>query len=115
MWTELSGSRVVFHLYHYGVEEMADLVDTFILGRGGAVRGAAQRPWERRGMGARQGTPTRAAATGAPVGGARRPPRGRTAYGCDSPVAQRRAEQDDDFRPRAHYEPIPRHPRRRGW
>jgi len=66
MENELSGGPRVLQLYHYGVEQMADLVDTFILGRGGAVRGAAQRPWERRVMGARQATPTRAVATGVP-------------------------------------------------
>lgn len=68
MENELSGGPRVIQLYHYDVQQMADLVDTFILGRGGAAGGAARRPWERRVTAARQSTavrtPTRVAAAG---------------------------------------------------
>jgi len=70
MENELSGGPRVIQLYHYDVQEMADLVDTFILGRGGAGGAAARRPWERRVTAARQPTavrtPTRVAAAGMP-------------------------------------------------
>jgi general secretion pathway protein D len=59
MENELSGGPRVFPLYHYDVEEMADLVDTFILGRGGAAGVAARRPFERRVTPGRPTTPVR--------------------------------------------------------
>jgi len=45
---ELSGGLRVFPLYYHDAAEMADLVDSLILSRGGAAGPAARRPWEQR-------------------------------------------------------------------
>ncbi|UCC69415.1 MAG: type II secretion system secretin GspD [Armatimonadota bacterium] len=64
MERELSGGLRVFQLYYHDAEEMAQLVDTLVLSRGGALGRAPRRPWEQRVV--RAARPTRTPARPTP-------------------------------------------------